>query len=143
MSDSKYEVRRFFGSKSLLVIDDEIEMLETLKRRFRRYKVNVDGFSDSRLAMKELNTPLLEEYACVLTDIMMPGVTGDVIVSRIYELAPEIPVVVYSGYASRDVFDRAKQSPNVVGVIEKPFDFGKMCETMVKGHLKNTRTLLF
>ena len=53
----------------------------------------------------------------VLTDVMMPGVRGDVVVKTIRQDRPGIQAILISGFANGTNIDRSLE------ILEKPFDF--------------------
>ena len=58
---------------------------------------------------------------CVLLDLILPGVTGDVVLERIREAAPDLPVILASGYHVEELAQRFRDA-GFDGFIQKPFD---------------------
>lgn len=61
-----------------------------------------------------------ERPDAVLVDVVLPGGDGLTLARQMGELAPEIPVIVVSGYTDYLSRRRAMQS-GAVGFVEKPF----------------------
>ena len=59
---------------------------------------------------------------CVLMDIRMPGISGVEAMKQMHEIAPALPVVLISAYATEDLMDEAKQA-GAYAVLNKPIDF--------------------
>jgi two-component system cell cycle sensor histidine kinase/response regulator CckA len=67
---------------------------------------------------------LLRKHAdridCLLTDMIMPGMSGAELAAAARELAPTVRVLFMSGYADRDLISKGKMAAHEV-YLEKPF----------------------
>jgi len=81
----------------ILFIDDEESILNSVQKLLHRLGYIVTGVCNVReaLALFKRNKNL---YDIVLTDQVMPDMTGDVLVKELRIIRPDIPVVVCSGY---------------------------------------------
>jgi len=80
---------------TILVIDDEIAILKMLKLKLIRLGFLVDTAESGEEGLKKINS---NKYALVLTDIKMPGISGDRILHYVKdEKKSSIPVVGMSG----------------------------------------------
>ncbi len=78
----------------MLVVDDEPENVQFLKRMFRKeYDVEVAQSGTTALAMLERET-----YDVIITDQMMPGMTGTELLTRSLTLAPEAVRILVTGF---------------------------------------------
>jgi DNA-binding response OmpR family regulator len=59
---------------------------------------------------------------CVLMDIKMPGINGVEAMRRMKEIAPAMPVVLVSAYATDGLIEEARQT-GADAVLSKPLDF--------------------
>ncbi|MET0595325.1 MAG: ATP-binding protein, partial [Polyangiaceae bacterium] len=84
------------GSGTVLIVDDEPLVRRAVRGMLERggYKVfeSVDGIDGL-----ETFTEKREEIDLVLLDQSMPGLSGDQVLLKLMELAPQIPVVLLSG----------------------------------------------
>jgi two-component system cell cycle sensor histidine kinase/response regulator CckA len=98
---------------TVLVVDDESEIL-----RLAENILTIQGFDVvmSRGAENAINTftRLAKKPDLVLTDVVMPGLSGPMLVDRLLPLAPSLRVLFMSGYDERQVVQRY--------VLEKGFD---------------------
>ena len=90
--------------KTILVVDDEPEIRKLVAAMLIRngYRVWVaeSGEEAIRVFKDNLDTDLL------LTDVVVPGMSGPVIADRIAELSPGIRVLFMSGYDSTQIVQR-------------------------------------
>lgn len=84
------------GGVRLLIVDDEPSLLALLKRYLRRlgYEVDVAETPEAALAYFKADP---ETYACVLTDLILPGMSGDEMLERMRALRPGLRALISSG----------------------------------------------
>ncbi|MBW1641485.1 MAG: response regulator [Deltaproteobacteria bacterium] len=112
--------------KSVLIVDDDQEMLLALKDGLEKY---YETFSlllaeDGMKAIDILNSKTI---SLVVTDLKMPGTDGFALLAHVMENYPDIPVVVITGYSTAEMERLAKEG-GAVGYIAKPF----MIETLAR-----------
>lgn len=84
-------------ARHVLVVDDE----EAIVYVFRRYlelhgfRVSVAGDGETALALARC-----DRIDALVTDYRMPGMNGQVLVERLKQGMPHLPVVIVSGYSS-------------------------------------------
>jgi len=105
------------GERLLLVEDEEgarkvlAELLELLD-----YHVTSVGSGEEAGRL-----PAEPGFDLLLTDLMLPGITGVDMAAGLVERWPRLVVVVMSGYTA-DVLDRYKVDSGTMHFLEKPFD---------------------
>jgi CheY-like chemotaxis protein len=109
--------RQLARRRTILVVDDEADMLETCARIFRRsgYTCLTTASGQEALALLERERPDL-----ILTDLRMPRVNGLTLLRQARQLAPEIPVVIFTAYVS-EVSAREALEAGAAGYLPKPF----------------------
>ena len=112
--------------KRLLVIDDEVDIAETVKIRLEvnGYSVELayDGLNGIDKAVKAL--PDL-----ILLDILMPQVDGFEVCRRLRQI-PEtknIPVIMLTAIKSSEILQKAKEA-GAQDYLAKPFESGELVE---------------
>lgn len=97
----------------LLIVDDEAPLLDLLKRYLERlgYEVDTALTPEDALARFEANP---KGYACVLTDLTLPGMSGEELVERMRRKNPKQPAIISSGYAY-------EPQGKGVGFLQKPY----------------------
>ena len=88
----------------LLIVDDEIEVIETLSELFLSlgYHVLGAGSGDEAVAILER-----EPVDLVVLDLHMPGLPGEEVIRHIKAKAAKTKVVVVTGYPERGAGARA------------------------------------
>ena len=104
----------------ILLVDDEREIIEVLRRVLARTGYKVSAHSNPREALDDfIARPADIDF--VLTDLTMPGMSGLELAKRIYELRPDLPLVITTGFGG-DLITPAQlaELPNIRRVVDKP-----------------------
>lgn len=104
---------------SILVIDDEKRMCDSIKVLLSNIGYEVDTAENGRVGIDRLKA---REFGLVITDLMMPELDGFAVMKYIKENCPNTLVIVITGYASVESAVRAIRS-GAYDYILKPFDF--------------------
>ncbi len=93
--------------KSVLFVDDDINLLQSLQRILHKMKGTwaMDFVSSSSEALALLKT---KKYNCVVVDYKMPGINGLELLKFVAELLPEARKILLSGQVDEDVYAEAK-----------------------------------
>ena len=78
--------------------------------------------------------PLAEEpgrFAAVITDESMPGLSGTQLASALREQAPDLPVLLVSGYGGAQLAHRA-DSAGVRQVLSKPLQRAELARALAR-----------
>lgn len=103
---------------TILLVDDEEMVAQVLARGLRRLGYRVVIHIDSRTALADFaQTPDL--FDIVITDQIMPQMSGVRLAQRIHELRPDIPVALCTGF--RDSFNEQQaREAGVADFVLKP-----------------------
>ena len=102
----------------LLIIDDSKEVLSVLNRFFSKKKYDVVSASDGLDGLKLLETEK-QRFDLVITDLVMPNISGIGVISIIKKKFPDIPVVAITGWGEHPEALAAEAKADLV--LEKPF----------------------
>jgi DNA-binding response OmpR family regulator len=110
------------GSETILLVEDDDHVRGSVRRILEHYGYQVLEAYDAQSALGLVQQNAVT-YDLVLTDIMMPGLSGRDLVERLQALKPKVKVLFMSGYADGelipdDVFDVLDSGQNF---LEKPF----------------------
>jgi two-component system response regulator AtoC len=84
-------------SGRVLAIDDETSMRDLLGAALPRRGFEVVTCQAPREGLDRL---AVEEFDVVLTDLNMPGMSGNVLCARVHELQPDLPVIVLTAFGN-------------------------------------------
>ena len=84
-------------SMKLLLVDDEVDYLDTLIRRMQRRNVNVKGVARGQDALAWLSERGAD---VVILDVRMPGMDGLETLREIKKRHPLVEVIMLTGHAS-------------------------------------------
>ena len=108
------------GTGTILVIDDEAQVLRTLSRILERLGFDVVTASSGRDGLALLAAMSQDPPRLVILDIVMPEMDGAETLRRLRGLDRHIPVLLTSGFAMKEVVDRFDMD-EVAGFVPKPF----------------------
>ena len=115
-------------AKRVLVVDDEASIREGLEEYLTSmgYKVILakDGYEAFKLTIDE-------DFDIILMDINMPRMNGLEAIRAIKESRPAVPIIIVSGYFSKEDEKKGYQL-GVVKFIRKPFKGLEVLESIKK-----------
>jgi signal transduction histidine kinase len=103
---------------TLLVVDDEVDVLESLRHQFHRgYRVltSVSG-------QKAIEILREDDVELILTDQRMPGMSGDQFLREARRLKPDAIRMLFTGYADMQAVISAVNEGHIFRYIMKPWD---------------------
>ncbi len=104
---------------TVLVIDDDEDLLKILSAVIHEFGIyNVIATSDPESALNHIRT---SQIGVVITDIMMPVMSGLELLEQIREIDQNVSVIMITGHADPDQMRRAIQL-NAFDFIRKPFN---------------------
>ncbi|MCB9481471.1 MAG: sigma-54-dependent Fis family transcriptional regulator [Desulfobacteraceae bacterium] len=105
--------------EKLLIIDDEPDMLELLRRSLSsELEIEITCESRSRQAIELIKN---NHFDLILTDIKMPEINGLELLKRIRQINPDITVIMMTAYGEIDMVIHAMKN-GAYDFITKPFD---------------------
>jgi signal transduction histidine kinase len=103
---------------TLLIVDDEPDVLDSLRHLFRRQnQVLCAGGGEEALELLKKNPVHL-----ILSDQRMPGMSGDVLLSRARREYPDAIRLLFTGYADIQAVIHAVNEGGIFRYILKPWD---------------------
>jgi len=116
---SSQPVSSLAGRETILLVEDETAIRGLLEGVMRRRGYRVLAARDGVEALA-----LLAEYAesidLLLTDVVMPRLSGPELVRRVAGIQPGVPVIYMSGYSREGALEAARPGEEVC-VLQKPF----------------------
>ncbi|MBN1571455.1 MAG: sigma-54-dependent Fis family transcriptional regulator [Acidobacteria bacterium] len=126
----------------ILVVDDEDYMREVVRRALENVNFEVDEAADGKTALEMLRK---YPYNVIITDLRMPGLTGEAIVDEALSLFPETIVIVMTGFGNIQSAVEAIRR-GAYDYLPKPFQLAELVMRVEKGieeqQLKSENRLL-
>jgi CheY-like chemotaxis protein len=94
------------GSERILLVDDEPQIVDMERQILERLGYRVTARSGSIEAL-ETFTRQPDQFDLVVTDMTMPQMTGDRLARRLWDIRPELPVILCTGYNEMISEDKA------------------------------------
>jgi two-component system, cell cycle sensor histidine kinase and response regulator CckA len=116
-----------FFPVQVLVVDDDVTSRAAMRRVLEHQGYSVIVAEDALDALRMLERTHVP-VDLLITDVQMPGMTGDVLVARVRESWPDLPVVYVSGEPKN--VRLVQETGGDVQFLEKPFLPGELLETV-------------
>lgn len=115
---------------TVLVVDDEAPARELTARVLRQAGYDtvlaVDGLDAWRQLRREAT-----KVDAVVSDVVMPRMTGTELVARMQAYRPDVPIILMSGYSADDLRTRGlEQAP--VPLLTKPFTHDELVAAVAR-----------
>ncbi len=107
--------------KTILVVEDDPDVLSTVVKQLEYLGYNVITASDGMEGMKKLETG---DYDLVITDIVMPFISGVGVVTALKEKMPHIPVIAMTGYGKEPEAAAMEKKADIV--LAKPVSMAEL-----------------
>jgi CheY-like chemotaxis protein len=119
--------------KSILVVDDDPNIVHTLKLILEGSGYSVDSAPN---AMEALRKAKRLHFDLVIVDMNLPDTLGDELVQRLYEMNDKIKVIMITGYSSYK--EKLEKSDIEMDVLTKPLSPDKLLAIIGKKLQKNS-----
>ncbi len=95
------------GTERILFVDDEEMYAEMVSDMIDRLGYDVDLHIDSTKALKAFKASP-DSYDLIITDQIMPNLSGEELVKEIRVIRPEMPIILCTGYSSQMDEEKSK-----------------------------------
>ena len=115
----------------VLVVDDEPDVVELFRQKFRRdlreQRFVMDFANSAKDALAGIESIIEQPLILILSDINMPGMTGLEMLPKVRELRPDVPVIMITAYGDPETKRKAIEG-GAEGLLTKPIDFALLRE---------------
>ncbi len=109
------------SNETILIVDDETALRELSAEILAQNGYRVIGADNAIQALTVLETQAID---LMLTDVIMPGMNGYQLASRVRKLYPDVKIIITSGY-NNEVGARDENRTNCQ-YLDKPYQAGKL-----------------
>jgi signal transduction histidine kinase len=106
------------AGQTLLIVDDEPILVTLAEEMLTGLGYRPVGYTDPGAALQALRQDP-QRYAAVITDEVMPGISGTQLTEALKAFAPKVPVLLVSGYGGAMLASRAATA-GVARLLAKP-----------------------
>jgi DNA-binding response OmpR family regulator len=124
------------NKKTILVIEDDPDVLQMIVRHLERLDYDVISARDGMEGLKKLETG---GYDMVITDIVMPYISGVGVVTALKEKWPMIPIIAITGYGKEPEAVALEKKADVV--LAKPVKMAVLREHINRLFSASTETV--
>ncbi|GAB2656485.1 sigma-54-dependent transcriptional regulator [Vibrio panuliri] len=124
--------------EDIFFIDDESDIRVAIEQSFELEDLSARFFADAEsalMAIKESGMPKV-----VITDICLPGLSGENLLSSILHQDPDVPVILITGHGDIAMAVNALRN-GAYDFIEKPFAIDRLIDTTRRAMEKRNLTL--
>ncbi|WP_316979634.1 PAS domain S-box protein [Shumkonia mesophila] len=110
----------FGGTERILLVDDERMVLQSIGTYLEHFGYKVEALTSPAAALAVFQS-MADQFDIVVTDQVMPNMTGDVLARKLRELRPDIPIILCTGYAP-PASALAHKAVGINEVVRKPIE---------------------
>jgi signal transduction histidine kinase/CheY-like chemotaxis protein/integral membrane sensor domain MASE1 len=114
--------------EAVLCVEDERDVLGALEEMVAVLGYEPVGFQDPRAALDQLRASP-SRFAVVISDEVMPGLSGTQLAVEAHQLRPSLPVIIASGYGGVG-FETRLAAAGVGKVLRKPYQLRSLAEAL-------------
>jgi two-component system cell cycle sensor histidine kinase/response regulator CckA len=116
------------AAKRIMLVDDEPPILEMATRMLTRGGFKVVGYLDGNEALDNFKKHPYE-FDLIITDLIMPSISGSELASQISALNPNVPIILSTGFSDK-ISKSTCSSWGVDRVVNKPFKMRELLSTV-------------
>ena len=110
----------------VLVVDDEPDVEALFRQQFRRdlraQRFVMDFAISANDALTRIAGTIEQSLILILSDINMPGMTGLEMLPKVWQMRPDVPVIMITAYGDPETRRKAIEG-GAEGLLTKPIDF--------------------
>jgi signal transduction histidine kinase/CheY-like chemotaxis protein len=116
--------------EEVLVIDDERSVVTFVQQRLTQLGYRPTVFSDPHLALAAV-VASPRRFQALVTDLTMPGMTGDELIRKCRVAGADLPAVIITGHGT-EALRTSLNGPTRCTVLSKPFDGDDLVRTLAR-----------
>jgi signal transduction histidine kinase len=122
-------IRRGHG-ETVLIVDDEVTLVPLAEEMLAALGYEAVGFDQSAMALEAFRAAP-DRFDLVLTDDIMPDMTGTELAGALHEIRPNLPVILMTG-GGRPIASHRLQAAGIREVVRKPLLSATMADVLAR-----------
>jgi len=123
-------------SRSIIVVDDELELASLFKAFLKNEGYDVISFTDPVLALVYYKETA-DKHSLIITDLRMPGICGIDLAKKVREFDNKVKIFLMTAFDAKDLEDKEDfKNAKIDRLIQKPVRFSDLRE-MINDAWKN------
>ncbi len=114
---------------SIHIIDDEVIFAELVSEMLELEGYTTTTFSSAEAYLEHMRTPDYLAPQIVISDVIMPGMSGLELIKEIRNSLPAVKIIAISGF-----HDHLITATDVDAALAKPFDFEQLHQIVASLH---------
>jgi DNA-binding NtrC family response regulator len=124
------------NNKSILVVDDENDIVNLIKQSLQINGLKVSAFTDPVMALEDFKVNG-QTCSLILSDIRMPGMNGYEFVKKVKKINSKVKVILMTAFEINDKeFHNLLPDVKVDGFLQKPFSIQQLNNVVEKINTK-------
>ena len=129
-TEESLDLTKFSGNESILIVDDEKEIIKIEEKILIKLGYKVTSETDSNRALDLIRSGP-EKFDLVITDMTMPNLNGIELARACWKIVPGMPVIICTGYSELLDAEKARET-GIDAYITKPVIMQKFASTVRK-----------
>ncbi|MBW2172222.1 MAG: response regulator [Deltaproteobacteria bacterium] len=126
------------GKFKVLLVDDEIEFVQSLAERLSMRELGTDTVYDGEGALSFVRR---QEPDVMVLDLKMPGIDGMEVLRQVKKAYPTIQVIILTGHGTKQHEDEARRI-GAFDYMEKPVDIEMLVSSMKAAYRHKIETTM-
>lgn len=116
---SVFNRKALSGNESILVVEDDIQVLNFAKSTLQNFGYNVHSASSGKKALKIFKSGKIR-FNLLFTDLVMPDMNGQELAAMTEKISPETKILFASGYTDNHLVHKGQLKENI-NFLSKPY----------------------
>jgi len=104
--------------EKILVVEDDVEVSKFVAETLKDLHYQVVRANSAEKALVQFDAE--KDWKVLITDVMLPGMNGRQLATKIFERAPQVKIIFMTGYSRNAIVHQGRLDPGVV-LLQKPF----------------------